>query len=153
MDNQKKSVLELSSKDKNPDASWSEFYVLAEHWQSDMMFFQDELQFLSTLIDKYFMRLTEEENISKTKPLTKTLSGMVTHGQHLAHKILEHSKHLQELMQNPFPYDSQIVKDEHAELEKDLNNFVRALRAVKRETFELTEQVLRTEKAKHLLGQ
>jgi hypothetical protein len=147
------SELRPGSKDEDQQA-WSELYILTEHWQSDIKFFHYELNFLNILVDKYFTRLmAEEENVSKVKPVAMKLSRIEDRERELDQKITKHLQHIQELMENPSSDNSQKFRDEHVELEIELANFLKDFRATKSEVFGLTEQVLKSEKAKHLLAQ
>ena len=70
--------------------SWTELFVLTEHWQSDMRFFHDELNFLNTLIDKYLIKLIEEDNVSRIAPLTLALTKLEARSRALDQKIVGH---------------------------------------------------------------
>ncbi len=134
------------------NAEWQELHVLTTHWQSDMIFFEDELRFIDVLFDKYFSALIEKENIEKTKAIAGKLSNVKASRGSLAIRIEKHLHHIEELMINPFPQDASEFRTEHAALEDDLTMFVKSFREMKRELFELTERIARTEKAKHLIS-
>lgn len=134
------------------NAEWQELHVLTTHWQSDMIFFEDELRFIDILFDKYFNALIEKENIEKTKGIAGKLSNVKASRSALANRIENHLHHIEELMINPFPQDAAEFRTEHAALEDDLTMFVKSFREMKREMFELTERIARTEKAKHLIS-
>jgi len=149
---EKKSTLDIHRGSREElNQSWIELYALTEHWQSDLKFFQDELNFLNMLIDKYLIKLIEEDNVSRISPLTLALSRLDSRSRSMAGKVTKHLQHLQELMENPFSHDSQHAKDEHLALESDLIDFVKDFRFTKGEIFSSTEQTLKSEKAKHLL--
>ena len=42
---------------------WEDLYILAEHWESDLKFYSDDLRFLHHLVDKYFIWITKSENL------------------------------------------------------------------------------------------
>lgn len=130
---------------------WQQFYVLAEHWASDLKFFNDEVQFLSILVDRYFMGLTDEKNVDTTKSVASKLSDVEKRRLALEEDVSAHLHHLANLVENPFPHNAQDYRDEHGALEKTLADFVKYFKAIKKEIFSLTEQVIESEKAKHLL--
>jgi hypothetical protein len=149
---QKKSVLDVhhgSTEELNQ--SWTELYILTEHWQSDLKFFQDELSFLNILIDKYLIKFIEEDNVSKITPLTLALSRLEARNRMIGERAIKHLQYIRELMENHFSRDSQNARDEHLSLENDLVDFVKDFRFAKGEIFSSTEQILKSEKAKHLL--
>lgn len=147
-----KSVLELSSTTNNlNEATWITLSVLTEHWQSDLKFFQDELRFLRTLINKYFVWLIEEENINKTRALARKLTILDDQRNTYDLMVSKHLHHLHGLIENPFVYDAHTIKQEHEKIEQALSRFVKDFRDVKREAFSVTEHVIESEKAQHLL--
>lgn len=151
--NKKRSALDVHHSSREElNQSWTELYVLTEHWQSDLKFFHDELNFLNILIDKYIIKLIEEDNISKISPLTLALSRLDARSRSMAERLKRHLRNIREVMENPFSDDSQNTSRENLALENDLIDFVKDFRFTKREIFNSTEQTLRSEKAKHLLA-
>lgn len=136
-----------------PEKQWEALFVLAEHWQADLKFYADESRFLRSLIDKYFMWLIDEKYIDETKKMALKLMKLEEQRLLVEQSVAYHLKHLGSLIQNPFPYDAQTIADEHAKLERSLAGFLKDFRLLKKEVFLLTEQVIESEKVKHLLGQ
>lgn len=133
--------------------SWARLFVLAEHWQSDMQFFSDELRFLRSLVDKYFLWLIDENHIEATKKMATKLGKIEKNRSRLDLSVGNHLKHLTNLIENPFAHDAQSCKDEHAKLEDWLADFSKDFREVKKGIFQLTEQVMESKKAQYVLGQ
>lgn len=131
---------------------WESFYVLAQHWKSDLKFYNDELRFLKSLIDKYFIWLLEDKNIKNTRIVANKLTQLNKRCSELDQKVRNHKKHLAALIENPFPHNAQEYKDEHLTLESSLSEFLKDFRKAKNEVFRLTKQVIESEKANHLLG-
>jgi hypothetical protein len=134
------------------DAEWQELHALTTHWQSDMVFFGDELRFIDLLIDKYFTSLVDNENIAVTKDVAAKLSDIKKTYESLYQKILKHLRHIENLMVNPFALDVSAFRNEHATLEDELVAFVKNFRDIKQRVFQLTDRVVKTEKQKHLIG-
>jgi hypothetical protein len=132
--------------------AWEKLSALAKHWQSDIKFYQDEIRFLHNLIVKYFMWLSEEENLSKTKQIARELASLEIQRRVCEKAINTHLQHFGELVENPFSHDSHQFNEEHFKLENELADFVKSFRRIKRNTFELTEHVIESEKVKHLLN-
>jgi len=131
--------------------SWAKVYPVVEHWQSDMKFFEDELRFLHLLVDKYFMGLIKEKNISKTRVLAKKLFGMEPRRKNLDQQLTKHMLHIQEIFENPFSHDSHVFEVEHVELEKEVSMFIKDFRAIKREAFAIIDQVITDEMKKVMM--
>ena len=45
------------------DADLQGIYILTEYWKNDLEFYRDDLRFLQHLIDKYFIWMTQKENL------------------------------------------------------------------------------------------
>jgi hypothetical protein len=146
--------MELRTRPENylESAAWRELHVLTSHWQSDMAFFADELRFIDLLFDKYFNALIDPENIGTTKAVASKLSTLKNDREILSSRLAEHLHHIKELMTTSPPQSAANVREEHASLEEGLTDFIKRFRVVKREIFELTERIARTEKARHLIA-
>jgi hypothetical protein len=134
------------------NAQWQELHVLTTHWQSDLNFFGDELRFINLLVDKYFKTLIDDQHIGKTKGIAVRLGEIESSYGSLTKRVTEHLRHIESLMVDPFAHDESAFRDEHGLLEDDLAAFVKSFRDVKRQLFHLTEEIARTEKAKHMIS-
>jgi len=134
------------------DAEWQELHALTSHWQSDIVFFGDELRFIDILIDKYFTSLVDKENIAATKNVAAKLSDIRKTHESLYQKVLKHLRHIENLMVDPFALDAAAFRNEHQMLEDELVAFVKDFRDIKNRVFQLTDRIVKTEKQKHLIG-
>lgn len=125
--------------------------VITGHWLSDVKFFEDEVRFLNSLINKYFAWLTEDENIKSTKEIARALSALEKKRKETEEKIHHHSQEYGRIIENPFSHDQNEFRNEHAQLEQELNELVKSFRSIKQKTFALTESIIQSEKVKHLL--
>ncbi len=140
----------------NPDpksGEWNERYAMTSHWQSDLNFYFDEMRFLNRVINKFFIWLSEEENVKMTRVMVNRITASEGQRNKLDQRMASHMQHIREILQNPFPYDDSVSRDEHMRLEEAFAVFVKNFRALKREVFALTEHVLETEdEANQFLG-
>lgn len=134
------------------DAEWQELHALTLHWQSDMMFFGDELRFFNLLIDKYFTSLVDKDNIATTKIVAAKLSHIKQTYESLYQEVLKHLQHIENFMVNPTAVDASAFRDEHATLEDELVAFVKSFKDTKHDLFQLTDHVIKDDKQKHLIG-
>ena len=134
------------------DAEWQELHALTSHWQSDIVFFGDELRFIDILIDKYFTSLVDKENIAVTKDVAAKLTDIRKTHESLYQKVLKHLRHIENLMVDPFASDASAFRNEHQMLEDELVAFVKGFRDIKNRVFQLTDRIAKTEKQKHLIG-
>ncbi len=127
------------------EADWRKLYALTNYWNSELLFYKDDLQFLKDLIDTYgiwlcndelIIELTTVENrLIKTKKICIALLIMVN----------KHKSQLADLIYNPFKYDSFRFRKEHEILEDKLSDFLKDFREDKKEVFNLTKQILKSE--------
>lgn len=130
---------------------WRKLFAVTGHWQSDLKFFADELDFLRSLIDKHFSTLMKEEHIDSTKSTVSQLGKLENRRSNFEQKTNRHYHHLAGLIEDPFPHDAQTYRDEHAKLEAAMAEFVKDFRQVKREVFQLAREVMDGERTSHLL--
>ncbi|MBL6448764.1 hypothetical protein JMN32_20800 [Fulvivirga sp. 29W222] len=126
-------------------------YPISEYWKSDLQFFKDELQFLRSLVDKYFSHFIERENMDKTKQLADKLIHIEKDRLALEQRVDDHLKQLSEELKSASA--EKYYEETHAKLEVDTIDFLKRFREVKKQVFAHTEHVMESEKAKHLLGQ
>lgn len=124
------------------EAEWQQLFVLTEHWKSDLLFYQDDLKFLSHLINKYFMWLSKAESIDIVVNIESGLIEMDKQVDRLVQRVNKHLAHLSELMDDPFKYDSHTFREEHQQLENDISKFVKDFRQNRKQVFQITEQLI-----------
>jgi hypothetical protein len=138
---------------KPEKGEWSKLYILAEHWQSDLKFFRDELRFLNRIIKRFLLWLNEDENILSTRSLINRITDTENHRRTLDEHVAKHMLHIRELMENPFVYDETRVEDEHLAMEKEFSGFVKNFRTLKSDVFKEAEHVIeREEELNRFLG-
>lgn len=131
---------------------WKGLFRSTEHWQSDLGFFADELQFFRSLIDKHFMRLIREEHRDLTKETVGKMGKVENRRHNLEQKVRRHLFHMSNLIGDPFPHDAHAYLEEHAKLEAAMADFVKDSRRLKTEIFGLARRVMDEEKTNHLLN-
>ena len=130
---------------------WDEFYVLTEHWESDLKFYRDDLRFLHHLIDKYFIWLIEKENIKLVKELKQGVLKLKTKGKDLLDKAGKHRIQIGHLVVDSNRADAGIIKTEHEHLEEEMAQFVKLFRENRKEVFRITEYIIDSEKLGNIL--
>jgi hypothetical protein len=134
------------------NAEWQELHALTLHWQSDMVFFGDELRFMNLLIDRYFTLLIDKDHLAMTKDVAGKLADVKTKYESLAKQVEKHLHHIENVMINPSTTESSTFRNEHANLEDGLAEFAKIFRKVKVDTFQMAELIIKSEKERHLIG-
>ena len=133
-------------------ASWQQLHVITEHWQSDLAFYGDEVRFLQDLISKYFLLLVKEESSEDMQKLVNRLLTIDKNHVYLKETTINHLSHIAKAVKDGLTSDEQPFRDEHARLEDNFVVFVSDFRALKKDVFSVTENIIHGEKLKHLLG-
>lgn len=136
-------------------ADWQQLYILTEHWQNDVEFFKDEIKFMLKLVDKYFVWLLADEDLTEVQAIMKQIRKLEVGCDKIENKIVLHLSHISSVIENSNNKgeikEEQQFREEHEDLEEELTLYTKDLRVVKKELFKLTEGVMETEKWKHLL--
>lgn len=127
------------------NASWEELHILTDKWKSDLEFYSFELSFLHKLIDKYYIWLTNDELINEVEQAASRVFAADKSRNVLVIKTIKHLRHIEDIMENEFAFNTQEFKKEHEELENKLASFYKNFKLLKKEVFALTEQVLEGE--------
>lgn len=138
----------LAYRPKGPylfEAEWKALYFLTKYWASDLSFYGDDLKFLHHLLNQYFMWLFDEDRTDTGTEISRKLEGLNLRREALVLQTQKHLKHLGDLIEDPFKYDSHEFRNEHAVLEEEIAHFVKDYRACKKEAMHLSKTSLGSE--------
>lgn len=127
------------------DDNWEELYVLTKHWQSDLLFYKDDLKFLDHLIDKYIIWISKKEHSEAVRDIEKSIVETTKKCTDLLQRVDTHLTNLANLIEDSFKYDSHQFRGEHQQLEDDITNFVKDFRDNRKEVFEVTSLVVESD--------
>ncbi len=133
------------------EADWQALYLLTEQWRNDLEFYRDDLRFLQDIIEKYFIWMIKRENLDEVREIEAALVEIGKNCDALLKRTSNHLRHLAELIDDPFKYDSYTFRKEHVMLEDELTHFIQQFRDNRKLTFKITEHVLESEKLTRLL--
>lgn len=134
------------------ETDWKELYILTNHWKSDLLFYKDDLMFLHHLIDKYFIWITQKDNLKEVQKVGTGILQDTKQCESLLKKVAVHLSHLGNLIEEPFKKNSGEFRDEHQELEDEITIFVKTVRQNRKELFAITAHVLESEQLSQLLN-
>ena len=132
-------------------ASWEELHALTRHWVSDLRFYQDDLRFLHRLIDKYFIWITDQDNLEKVREIGSSLLAHEQQCRKLIERIQGHQNELGDAVEDPVGAAIDHLRDEHGELENRMATFIKEVRENRKAVFSITEHVMDSEHLAHLL--
>lgn len=142
----------LSVKKEKENVVLSKYYVLSEHWKSDFDFFRDECQFLSSILNKYFVYILQDRALAEIQKLAERLSTATKTREEITKSIIDYMADIKSSI--TLENESQINEIElaHARLERSIADFVKTFKALKRDVFLIAEEILQSEKVKKLLS-
>ena len=115
-----------------------ELYVVTTHWLSDIVFFEQEINYFQSLISRYFLPNIEEDNLL-IKSLSTHFGSLNLRKDQLRKTILQHQNQLSDLLQNNNIENESQLNVVHSELERKYFSFIFELRQIKLEFFNATK--------------
>ena len=119
--------------------SVEELYVLTTHWMSDIVFFEQEINYFQSLIARYFLPNMGEGNMMLIESLSSNFESLELRKEQLRSKIVEHQTRLSELLEVSEVENEAELNAMHSDLEGKLFDFVKTLRQIKLEFFNATK--------------
>lgn len=130
----------------------SQHYVLAEQWKSDCEFYSDELKFLNSLINKYFIYLIDGDKLTKIQDLATRLTRAEQKQEDLIKDIIAFMGGVKTNITEDNQVYFKEINAEHSQLETRLEDFVNLFKDLKVDIFQITEKILEQDKVKKLIG-
>lgn len=130
-------------------------YARTEHWISDDEFFEDEFNFLINLMDKYFIGSVlagNEENNDKVKDIANRFLKLNETREHIATLNKENLSYLVGLLQNRELFDPEECRDRQSDLVSDHVDFLKKSRSLKKEIFQVSEELLQSARSRKLIS-
>ena len=132
------------------EATWEELYILTESWKNDLEFYLLDIKFLERLVDTYFVKLLTNQNLDEIRELQSELLERKNQCENLLKRIQVHFAHIVDLIDNPFMHDALVFRAEHELLEDEVSEFKVMLKAIRYAVFNITKDVLESEKPKYI---
>lgn len=129
----------------------SSAFVLAEHWKSDLEFYSDELDFLTSLINKNFMYLIEKNEYPGAQEIVNKLKQSIEVCDELLQAASTYMSNLRFSLTEEMKITEFDQEKEHIRLEAKIALFIKTFRSVKQEVFTLSKKVMEQKKMKRLI--
>jgi len=141
------------SQDDSQMKMWASFHAVAQDWNADLQFVKEEQHFFRNLISGHFSQFTDQPLEEQTRRLVSALAKLEKQCHALELRVVEHGKLLLKVVENPFLIiDVLLYKHQHEDLENEMGVLMKKHRDLKRRMMKTSEEILRSEKIKHLLG-
>lgn len=123
-----------------------QIHIATHHWLNDMAFFDDEIRFLSSLLEKYFLFLLSDEHVNRIQMLSEQLKKTSIVKNIIKDDLLKHQSHLDSTLKNSIENREDFLTLEHARIEEELTELTKSFKDIKHEIFKITEEVMKSEK-------
>ncbi len=127
-------------------------YLQNKQWLSDVLFLEDETRFFQKTFDGVFPEAVKSNRFQDVQQLSMGLYKLEERRDHLKNLIIRQQNMLESLLQ-----DNRITvvpdwMDENTKIDNEIKNLFILDRLIKKDLFEMVEEILRKEKAGHFLG-
>lgn len=122
-------------------AKSSQYYVIAEHWASDLDFFKIESNFFHHLLDKYANKSASEADLEKLKKLGGELRNLEEERQKIEVLVDEMLSHIALVAEDKVPENMEQIENSHTTLNLLIADLIKKYRKLKRELFLTVEKI------------
>ncbi len=133
--------------------SGAEMHEDARLWISELEFIAGEHHFFEDLLSAYFLQISTEDHYNEGKGFVEELETNREKNNALLAHVTEHNNRLIVLLdgKNEFGKEDE-VKQEHRELQVQMQEHGALFRTLKGHIFNLIKAIIRKDKGEHLLG-
>jgi hypothetical protein len=138
----------MSKNNSGFEQELQQMYARAEHWVSDYAFFEDEIRFLMNLLDKYFVALiiSDSAKLDVLQSKARQLVELDNQRESVAKENQDTLLTIAKLLKNEISFDPQEFREEYADVENSHVGFLKRYQRIKKEIFDLSEQLQATGK-------
>jgi hypothetical protein len=124
-----------------------QYYVIGEHWASDLEFFRIETAFLHKLIDDYFVCLLDETNIERLSNIGMKLYQLEKDEARVSSMLSVQLNQLELMVEDGIFESIGDLAGTQVHIENLVTTVMYEYKAAKKEIFELIEKVMKSNKA------
>lgn len=128
--------------------SAEELYVITRHWLSDIIFFEQEINFFQSLVQNYPYGERAFENSWST--IQKHLADIEKQKGILKDRIFAHQNELSTILDKNIAEKQDSYNLVQSQIETELFDFIKTFRNVKRELFETSDYILKAKSEKSI---
>lgn len=132
-------------------ASLERLNSLSKYWKSNLEFYKEEISYMDTLISKYFIWLTEQDDTHRVQNTHEKLNELKLKRKQLSERVRKHFFEIEHLKNCEVHHEEETFRKAQEKLEDDIAIFVQELRKVKKKVFALTRAMMNHEKLELLI--
>ncbi|MDB5126180.1 hypothetical protein [Mucilaginibacter sp.] len=123
-----------------------QYYVMAEHWASDLKFFKIETAFFDKLIKEYFIPIGEISGMEALRDLLNKINRLKEDEQATCKMLTEQLQQLELMAEDFIPENIDSIQGKQVQLEYLVTNLTHEFREVKKDLFVKIENIMRESK-------
>lgn len=124
------------------EAYWQELYLLSENWKSDLIFYQEDLYFSHSIINKYNKWISKRLIKSEFQEIEFSIFEQIRKCNQLLDCTNKHLTKIANTIETPYLYDSYNFRKTHDQMELELAQFIDFYRDNRLKVFLITEEVI-----------
>ncbi|MEO6631471.1 MAG: hypothetical protein ABIN13_07115 [Mucilaginibacter sp.] len=132
--------------DTELESELQELYILARHWQQDIAFMEEELQFFKNVLNKYRPTATASDMASKSVGFSREIQKQEKHIGALKTKIPDFMAFLEPFIGDLKKGMDMSFLDKYNQLQAELQDLFTDVKATKKALFTYTESIMNSEK-------
>jgi hypothetical protein len=121
-------------------------YTLNKTWLSEINFLDDEMKFMSDLLDKFFINLIQEEHINRIQLIKMQLVTLGMVRKNIKQDILRHQVNIEEKINNVSSKSDGFLELEDERMGDELADLQKNFKHVKSEIFNISRAILQNKK-------
>lgn len=119
-------------------------------WITEIDFIHDEMRFLENLLSSSYIDFLEQGYQDKINNIATKISNEKSAGKTLKNLMLKHRKVLSDLINSGSVLSNKNYLETHKKFEREINIFLRKYKALKKDVFEIVENIIRIKHQKQL---
>lgn len=130
------------------DLELQRLYELSKQQLSDLVFLEDEMKFLKSLLAKYFMPMMHAQHVNRVQLVNSHLAQLGLVKANVSQELLIQQGHLQSNLNGLVSQSLDFLKLGNERVEYELKDLNRSFRNIKKEIFALYKELPYTESEK-----
>lgn len=123
------------------DLELQRLYELSKHQLSDLVFLDDEMKFLKSLLFKYFMPMMHDQHVNRVQLVNSHLAQLGLVKANVSQDLLIQQGYLQSNINGPLSQSLDFLKLGNERIEYELKDLNKSFRNIKKEIFALYKEL------------
>lgn len=123
------------------DLEFQKLYETSKQQLSDLVFLEDEMKFLKSLLSKYFMPMMNDQHVNRVQLVNSHLTQLGLVKANVSQELLTQQGHLQSGLNGLVSQSIDFLKLGNERIEYELKDLNRSFRNIKKDIFALYKEL------------